>query len=261
MNLGSSYPNSQLMDLALVFLTGFFGSMHCVGMCGAIVAAYSTQDGFYNPSTGGKWGVLIKHLSYNFGRILSYTIVGAMLGAVGGSFAGLKIVGEWFSALAGMVLIVSGFWMLRVFPWMGLRPRRGFAQEISLGAEKKSFLLSLYARSYGALLASPTVESKFYIGFLTPLLPCGLLYSAFMMAASSGSAVNGALTMALFGSGIVPSLVIVGYVSTFFRFRLRSWGDKLAAITIILMGVMMLLRGLGLPLPWMMIGAGGGHHH
>jgi sulfite exporter TauE/SafE len=243
------------MDLALVFLTGLFGSMHCVGMCGAIVAAYSTQDGFHNPSTGGKWGALIKHLSYNFGRILSYTIVGAMLGAVGGSFAGVKMVGEWFSALAGMVLIASGFWMLRIFPWMG------FTEKISLVEEKQSFLLSLYTRSYGALLGSPTIESKFYIGFLTPLLPCGLLYSAFMMAVSSGSAVNGALTMALFGTGIVPSLVIVGYVSTFFRFRLRSWGDQLAALTIILMGVMMLLRGLGMQLPWMMIGAGGGHHH
>ncbi len=247
------------MNLTLVFLTGLFGSMHCVGMCGAIVAAYSTQRGFHNPSNSGKWGTLFKHLSYNFGRVLSYTIVGAMLGAIGGSFAGLKVAGEWFSALAGFVLIVSGFWMLRIFPWMGLRPRGEFTREISLGAEKKSFVLSLYTRSYGALFSSPTVESKFYLGFLTPLLPCGLLYSAFVMAAASGSAVNGAVTMALFGTGIVPSLIVVGYVSTFFRFQLRSWGDKLAALTIILMGVMMLLRGLGMPLPWMMIG--GGHHH
>jgi hypothetical protein len=183
-----------------------------------------------------------------------------MLGAIGGSFAGLKIVGEWFSAIAGIVLIVSGFWMLRIFPWTSPRARGEFTQEVTLRAEKKSFFLSIYSRSYGVLLASPTIESKFYMGFLTPLLPCGLLYSAFMMAASSGSAVNGALTMALFGSGIVPSLVIVGYVSTFFRFQLRSWGDKLAALTIILMGVMMLLRGFGMPLPWMMIG-GGEHHH
>lgn len=248
------------MDTALVFLTGLFGSMHCVGMCGAIVAAYSTQDGFHDTSANGRSGALIKHLSYNFGRILSYTMVGAILGAVGGSFAGFTIVGEWFSAIAGIVLIVSGFWMLRIFQWTWPRPRGGFTREISLGAGQKSFFLSIYTRSYGALLASPTVESKFYIGFLTPLLPCGLLYSAFMMAAASGSAINGALTMALFGSGIVPSLVVVGYVSTFFRFRLRSWGDKLAALTIILMGVMMLLRGLGLPLPWMMMG-GEGHHH
>ena len=140
--------------------------------------------------------------------------------------------------------------MLRIFPWMG------FQQEIQLSGEKKSFLLNMYTKTYGALLASPTIESKFYIGFLTPLLPCGLLYSAFIIAAASGSAFNGAVTMALFGIGIVPSLVIVGFVSTFFKFKLRLLGDKLAAITIVLMGVMMVMRGLGLPLPWMMIGGG-----
>jgi len=142
--------------------------------------------------------------------------------------------------------------MMRIFPWMG------FPREIQLSREKKSFLVNIYMNTYGALLASPTIESKFYIGFLTPLLPCGLLYSAFIIAAASGSALQGAATMALFGIGIVPALVIVGFVSTFFRLRLRTWGDKLAATTIVLMGIMMLMRGLGLPLPWMMIG--GGHH-
>jgi sulfite exporter TauE/SafE len=140
--------------------------------------------------------------------------------------------------------------MLRIFPWMG------FTWKIPFSSNKKSFLLNFYTKTYGALLASPTIESKFYIGFLTPLLPCGLLYSAFIIAAASGSAVNGVMTMALFGIGIIPSLVIVGFVSTFFRFRLRTWGDKLAAVTIMLMGIMMVMRGLGLPLPWMMMGGG-----
>jgi Uncharacterized conserved protein len=190
---------------------------------------------------------------YNFGRVLSYVFVGAVLGAVGGGFSGLQSAGEWFSTVVGALLIVSGIWMMRIFPWMG------FTREISFTAEKKSFLLNLYTKTYGVLLASPTIESKFYIGLLTPLLPCGLLYSAFIIAAASGSAVNGAVTMALFGSGIVPSLIIIGFVSTFFKFKLRLLGDKLAAITIVLMGVMMLMRGLGLPLPWMMMG--NTHHH
>jgi len=238
------------MNLTLIFLTGFFGSMHCVGMCGAIVAAYSTQDNFDNRSITGKWNPFLKHLAYNFGRVLSYAFVGALLGAVGGGFSGLQSIGKWFSTAVGALLIFSGIWMMRIFPWMG------FPREIQLSAEKKSFPLNIYTKTYGALLASSTIESKFYIGFLTPLLPCGLLYSAFIIAAASGNALNGAVTMALFGIGIVPSLVIVGFVSTFFRFRLRTWGDKLAAVTIVLMGIMMVMRGLGLPLPWMMIGGG-----
>ena len=232
------------MDIALVFLTGFFGSMHCVGMCGAIVAAYSTQSGEQHKP--GRWYALANHLVYNAGRVLSYIIVGTILGAVGGSFGGLKIVAEWFSTIVGGLLVISGIWMLRLFPKMGFR------QDIPFDKEKKSTLLSIYTRTYGSLLQSHTLESKFYIGLLTPLLPCGLLYSAFIMAAASGNAINGAVTMAIFGSGIVPSLVVVGFVSTFFKLRLRLWGDKLAAVTILLMGLMMLLRGVGLPLPWMM---------
>ena len=242
------------MNYVLIFLIGFFGSMHCVGMCGAIVAAYSTQPNFQGVSRAGTLSQFIKHLSYNSGRVLSYVFVGALLGAFGGGFSGLQSAGEWFSTAAGVLLVLSGIWMMRIFPWMGLK------QEISLTSEKKSFLLNLYTKTYGALLASPTIESKFYIGLLTPLLPCGLLYSMFVMAAASGSAVNGAVTMALFGCGIVPSLVIVGFVSTFFRFRLRVWGDKLAAIMIVVMGIIMVMRGVGIPMPWMMM-AGGHHHH
>src|SRR5271169_6357132 len=119
------------MDITLIFLTGLFGSMHCVGMCGAIVAAYSTQEHFQNRSAVGKWNPFLKHLAYNFGRVLSYVFVGALLGAVGGGFSGLRSAGEWFSTAVGGLLIVSGVWMLRVFPWMG------FTREISFTAEKK----------------------------------------------------------------------------------------------------------------------------
>jgi len=242
----------KIMDLTLVFLAGFFGSMHCVGMCGAIVAAYSTQEHFRSGGIAGKWNPLLKHLAYNFGRVLSYVFVGAVLGALGGGFSGLRSIGAWFSTAAGVLLIISGIWMMRIFPGMG------FDHKLPLGAGAKSFLVNLYSKTYGALLSSPSIESKFYIGFLTPLLPCGLLYSAFIMAAASGNAVSGAMTMALFGLGIVPSLIIVGFVSTFFKLRMRLWGDKLAAVTIVLMGAMMLMRGLGLPLPWMLT-MGEGH--
>ena len=59
------------MNYILIFLTGLFGSMHCVGMCGAVVAAYSTQQTFQGISRAGKLSQFIKHFSYNFGRVLS----------------------------------------------------------------------------------------------------------------------------------------------------------------------------------------------
>jgi uncharacterized protein len=125
--------------------------------------------------------------------------------------------------------------------------------------QTRAFLFRIYTGTYGKLLGSPSTESKFYIGMLTVLLPCGLLYSMFFKAAASGSPLAGATIMFLFGMGIFPALFITGIASSWFGTRLRFIGDKLAAITIILLGIMMATRALGLPLPWM--GGGGGHHH
>jgi uncharacterized protein len=236
------------MDYYLAFLAGVFGSMHCVGMCGAIVLAYSTQTGTAPVSPLNS---IPSHLAYNGGRILSKTIFGALFGLIGASFAGIGTFGNYFTGAVGILLVLSGIWMLRIIPGTG------FSDKLPGQQKTESFLFRIYARTYGKLLASNSVEGKFYIGMLTPLLPCGLLYSMFLKAAATGSVVEGALTMFLFALGIFPALFIVGLASTFFGTKMRFIGDKLAAITIIIMGTMMVLRAFNIPLPWM----GGGHGH
>lgn len=235
------------MDYSLSFLAGLFGSLHCVGMCGAIVLAYSSQG---MSASVSKISTLVSHLTYNAGRVLSYAIVGALLGAVGKGVMMIHGVAEWFSLVVGALLIVAGVILLRVIPFVRIDESVPFIES------GRSLFRRLYKASFGALVALPKLESKFYIGLLTPLLPCGLLYSMFLKAAEAGSALEGGLMMALFGLGIVPALVVTGYVSSFLGEKLRRWGDKLAAMTIIVMGLMLLTRGLGIPLPWM----GGGHH-
>ncbi len=224
--------------------------MHCVGMCGAIVLAYSSQG---IPTSVSKISTLASHLTYNAGRVLSYVVVGAIFGLAGRGTMTIRGVGEWFSLIVGALLIVAGVILLRVIPFAQLD------ESLPLVNASRSILQRLYRASFGALVALPKLESKFYIGLLTPLLPCGLLYSMFLKAAETGSAVKGGLTLALFGLGIVPALVATGFASTFLSEKLRQWGDKLAAVTIILMGLTLLTRGLGIPLPWM--GGGGGHGH
>ena len=123
-------------------------------------------------------------------------------------------------------------------------------------SQTRNFLFRAYRVVYGSLIAQKGLESKFYIGLLTPLLPCGLLYSMFLKAASSASILDGALIMACFGAGIVPALVVTGFASSYFGNRLRVWGDKLAAITVLLMGIVLLVRALGVHVPGM-----GGHVH
>lgn len=229
-------------DLWLSFLTGLAGSLHCVGMCGPIVLAYAAQHLKGNGRSGGAFS---SHLAYNFGRVLSYTIVGGIVGFVGGGLHALQGVGVWFSSIAGMIMILFGIGLLRIVPWLHM------FSEPPLGQEARNVLFRLYRASFGALVTSPGLESKFSIGLLTPLLPCGLLYSMVVKAASTGSFLSGASTMFFFGLGIVPTLLLTGLVSSYVSQRVRVWGDKIAALTVLLMGVMLIARAM----------AGGDHTH
>lgn len=223
------------MEYWLSFLAGVFGSMHCVGMCGVIVLGYSTQGVEPHPAFTT---TIASHLTYNAGRVLGYTVVGSILGLVGGSVTNLQAIGYWFSLGMGVLLTLSGMIALRIIPGFGFPP------DLSFGTSTRNILFRLYQSTFGALIARRGLESKFYIGLMTPLLPCGLLYSLFLQAAGSGSFVSGGLIMMLFGLGIVPALVVTGFASSYFGLRLRRWGDALAAVTIILMGAGMIWRAL-----------------
>ncbi|MCI0707328.1 MAG: sulfite exporter TauE/SafE family protein [Ignavibacteriae bacterium] len=230
------------MDYWLSFIAGLFGSMHCVGMCGMIVMGYSTQGIASQPSTPYAFAA---HITYNAGRVLSYAIVGGILGSLGAGIATLQDIAFGFSVVAGSLLLLLGISLLRIIP--------SFATSATLALESRArnMLFRIYQAVYGSLIAQQGLESKFYIGLLTPLLPCGLLYSMFLKAASTASLLQGALVMASFGAGIVPALVITGFASSYFwnkgGNKLRYWGDKIAAITIIAMGLALLWRAFVVP--------------
>lgn len=230
------------MDFWLSFATGIFGSMHCVGMCGPIVLWYSTQG---ISTAASPLSALLNHLSYNAGRVVSISIVGGVLGLVGGGITALQGTGHWFSLSVGVLLFLAGVSLLRILP------RFRFSSDAVFSSEASNIFARFYRKAVGYLFSSRTIESKFYIGFLTPLLPCGLLYVMFLKAASSGDLLSGALTMAAFGLGIVSALVITGFASSFFGQRLRSIGDKLAAVTVIIMGAALILRAIGIGVPFL----------
>jgi sulfite exporter TauE/SafE len=235
------------MDYGLPFLAGLFGSMHCVGMCGPIVLSYSTNSPTQPPSLSRS---LSAHLTYNLGRILSYTLVGGILGGIGSGVLLLKDLGYWFSLLAGVLMVFTGISLLRVIPFLSSPATLSFEQTT------KNIFFRAYRAVYSTLLAHQSVESKFYLGLLTPLLPCGLLYSMFLKAASSATVAHGALTMFSFGLGIAPALILTGFAGRYVGGRLRSVGDKLGAATILVMGVVLIGRAIGIP-----FFGGAVHHH
>lgn len=215
-------------------------------MCGPIVLSYSTRGLEDSPSFSAS---LSAHLLYNTGRVFSYTIVGGILGGIGAGMVFLKDLGFWFSLISGVLMVVMGLSLLRIVPALSPSPT------ISFDRITRNFLFRAYRTVYTILISQKGVESKFYLGMLTPLLPCGLLYAMLIKAASAATVAAGALTMLCFGLGIAPALVVTGFAGAYFGNRLRFLGDKVSAAMVLVMGIVLIVRALGVSFP------GGAMHH
>lgn len=209
------------LSLLAAFLVGFLGGAHCVGMCGGIVAAMSFQGGARQP-----FGF---HLGYNLGRILSYTLAGAMAGLIGSAaFLSERLlpVQQGLYVLAQGVLILLGLYLAGLNRAVLVLERAGGA---------------LWARlqpRLGRLLPIRTPAQAVLAGGLWGWLPCGLTYSVLVSALASGGMLQGAGLMFAFGLGTLPNLLAMGWAAD----RLRSLaGDRrirlLAGLTVALFGV------------------------
>ena len=223
-----------MIEYSLIFMAGLLASMHCLGMCGPIVLAYSMAKTGESRKTG-EWEL---HVAYNIGRIFSYAVLGVIAGLAGLTVSALNIVSETIAIVGGAIMLLAGLSMLGLLPL----PTQLLPETAS----------SVLRQLHRTLLLQRTFASKFSLGLLTPLLPCGILYAMFAKATTVGSITGAAFTMAVFGAGMAPALGLMGSFSSFFSLRLRKGAQQLAAATIALMGVILILRGLHVPyLSWL----------
>lgn len=213
--------------LIAAFSLGILGSFHCVGMCGPIALALPVHQ--LSPQ-GRIAGIIL----YNVGRAFTYAVLGAIFGALG---MGVILAGyqQTLSIVLGVLLLLTvvlpsvkkdGFFSV-VFPHLAFWLKARF-----------SYLFS--KRSYTAL---------FLTGVFNGLLPCGLVYMALAGATASGDIFLGALFMAVFGLGTLPamfSVTLFSSLSASFRSSMR----KLAPIVAGVMACLLILRGLGLGIPY-----------
>ena len=213
------------LDLTIPFTLGLVGSLHCVQMCGPIVLSYSLLLGPQSPRRQS-----FAHLSYNAGRIITYSVLGALAGSAGGAvgllgqLTGLKNAA---AIVAGCLLILAGIWLAGLFPHTGL-------------VELKSYRWS----PVGRLLRSSSLVSKLGLGLLLGFLPCGLIYAALLKAVETADPISGALTMLAFGAGTSGALLATGAFSSTAGRWLGRYSNQLAAAAVTLMGVFLLWRGL-----------------
>ncbi|RRS30067.1 MAG: beta-carotene 15,15'-monooxygenase [Epsilonproteobacteria bacterium (ex Lamellibrachia satsuma)] len=217
------------IDLAIILSTAFLGSVgHCIGMCGGIVVAYSSTKIDHTSSWAKQ---TISHLAYNFGRVTTYSILGAMFGLLGKAIAFTPTTKGVLFLLTGILMILAGG---------SLIGNLKFLNSAEWSVSKNSW----YQNSFRKLISSRSLQSFFLLGMLNGIIPCGLVYSFAIFAASTASPLWGAIVMATFGLATIPALFFLGTVTKFLqKGSLRGTMMKLAAMLVIFYGFYTLYKG------------------
>lgn len=207
------------------FIFGILTSFHCIGMCGPIVIAVS------NSSTS-KYGIVFDNFLYNIGRVITYSIMGMVLGFFG---ATVKLAGY-----QGIVSIVIGSAMLAVLL---------FPKKWSLRLEEApiiSHILARFKKLFAIFLNWKSRLSFLVIGLLNGLLPCGPVYVALAASITAGGVLEGATYMAAFGLGTMPMLLAMFAMKSFVPVNFRKYVNKFMPVAIAIVAVLLIMRGMSL---------------
>jgi len=204
---------------AVLFIVGVLTSLHCIGMCGGIMLTQSLSK-----ESNNKFEALIPSILYNLGRVVSYTILGGIIGALGSVFSLSLTAKSALQIFAGIFMIIMGFNMA------------GFS-----ALRKFSFKLPISACKIKNKSGSP-----FIVGLLNGLMPCGPLQTMQLFALGTGSAFKGALSMFMFSIGTVPLMLTFGAVSGLLSKGYTKKILKFSGVLIIVLGLIMGNRGLAL---------------
>jgi sulfite exporter TauE/SafE len=219
----------------VIFAAGFAGSFHCIGMCGGFACALGRD-------ARGGGATVLRHLSYNTGRLTTYCFLGALAGALGqvictgqgGAVAPLlggsvDVVQRALAIIAGLLMIAMAlqfFGLLQAFHRLAI----GFGG-------------STLATSLRSLLTARSPAAPLAFGVFNGFLPCPLVLAFIAQAASTAGALQGFLVMAAFGLGTFPAMLMMGGVGRALAPAWRQRGVWLAGSCILLLGLITLGRG------------------
>ncbi|WP_027627887.1 sulfite exporter TauE/SafE family protein [Ruminiclostridium cellobioparum] len=216
----------QSMGYGILFFIGLLTSLHCVAMCGGINLSVCVQ---YKASGGdSKYAKLKPSLLYNAGRVISYTLVGGIVGGLGSVISFSGTAKGIVAILSGVFMVIMGLNMLNIFPALRkLNPRmpKIFAKKVHENSGSRGPLV---------------------VGLLNGLMPCGPLQAMQIYALGTGSIMAGALSMFLFSLGTVPLMFGFGAVSSFLSGKFTHRMMKVSAALVLILGIVMLNRGLAL---------------
>ncbi len=227
------------LTFAAAFMIGLLGSTHCIGMCGGIVGALTM--GLPESTRRSPLKLLPYLLTYNSGRMLSYTLAGLLVGLLTNTVSSFFQVGSF--PIGG---IVGGLFMVALGIYIG-----GWLQTMA-PLERLGGHLWKRIEPFGRRFMPVRSPSQaLALGVLWGWLPCGLVYSTLALAATAGNAVDSAVLMLAFGVGTLPMLLAMGSFAERLQYLTRhKWARYVAGILLIAFGAMILSKALS-----------GGHHH
>lgn len=216
----------ELLLTAMVM--GWLGGVHCLGMCGPLVGAFTFALAPAIQQSARQVGLM--QLVYNLGRISSYALLGAIAGLVGLILieAGSLISAQrWLLGFAGIWMLILAAWLLG---WSSLPTRLESGLSNWWSAKSQRWRRQLLPVKHG--------YQAYLMGLVWGWMPCGLVYSSLILAMSAGSIISGSLVMLAFGLGTLPNLLLIG-ASTFWLTRLKQqfWLAPVAAIGMALFGL------------------------
>jgi copper ion binding protein len=215
------------MGLGMLFIVGLTTSVHCVAMCGGICLSQCIRPQAVQ-SAKSKGDTVLPAVLYNGGRVLSYTVIGLLVGALGSVLTLSPTVQGILKLIAGLFMVAMGLRMLGLFPWLArLMP---------------NLTASLYQKGNKA----GGGRGPFVVGLLNGLMPCGPLQAMQLYALSTGSAVFGAISMLAFGLGTVPLLLAFGVLGTALGRRFSGRLMMAGAVVVAVLGLSMLTQGASL---------------
>jgi uncharacterized protein len=207
---------------------GFAASFHCVGMCGPLALSLPV----YHLQSTQK---IIAHFLYNSGRVVTYSVLGLLLGILGKGFvaAGGQ---QLFSLITGSVMLS---FTLLYFVW-NQRFQPKWLQQFNVTIQKATVYF----------LQQKTNSSYFLLGTVNGLLPCGMVYMAIAAALVTGNAGLAALLMGSFGLATIPAMLLLGIVGSGINLSVRKKIKQSTPILMVLVSCLLLLRGMNLGIPF-----------
>ena len=220
----------------LVFVAGFAGSFHCIGMCGGFACALGTDP-------NGRVASVVRHLLYNSGRVTTYIFLGLLAGSIGGALFAPEgahaipvLDGPLGSGQRILTVLAGALMVVMALQVMGLLQRFhattvGFGGQALVGAMRQ-------------LLAARGPAAPVALGVVNGFLPCPLVYAFVAQAASTASAPEGLLTMAAFGLGTFPAMLLMGGIGRLLQPMWRRRGVRMAGGLILALGLVTIGRGI-----------------